>query len=374
MKCQAENNTNRYRGSSNDVCTDQLAHPTINLQVSPLTEISLRGYDESTWLTDNKVSVSNGINNIKGTYPHSTRKIKTITISSIISHYFCPRCAYTSFKQNRFIQTIQGVEGQINHFLIERILVNEPQLVHKYTDQQEYYRRGLDLIQSLKKQAKERFGFTVYSLGGNFDVIWCESERIAKSILTKSFTSSWSKKKTDPIPVQRECEIPVASDLIGIRGRLDLVENAYIPIEIKTGRAPKVECYPSDGLQVTLYALLIENKFAADVNEGYVFYSRIGEKRLITIDNKLREKAVRERDAALLTFLSDKEPQISCNKCRTADRFNNIPAITKRNINYNILNNNYDHNDKSRQEMNQIRASLMTRAAGIRHLYGSNQP
>jgi CRISPR/Cas system-associated exonuclease Cas4 (RecB family) len=235
------------------------------------------------------------------------------------------------------------------------------------------------LIRSLKKQAIERFGFTVRSLGGNFDSIWYNSERTAKNLLTKSLTNSWPKKKTDP--VERECEISFTSDLIGIKGRLDLVENSYTPIEIKTGRAPKVEYYPSDGLQVALYALLIENKFAVNVDEGYVFYSRLGEKRLITIDDKLREKAISERNAALLTYLGDKEPRIdaariSCNKCRSADPSINIPTIAKENSYYDILNNNYySNNNGSTQEMHQIRGFIMTRATGMgRRLYGSDWP
>jgi len=85
-------------------------------------------------------------------------------------------------------------------------------------------------------------------------------------------------------------EYTMYSDALGIAGAPDkLVRrgDAVLPCVIKTGNAPDRGVWRSDWLQITAYAMLVEETFGKVVEHGFVEYAR-------SFD--IREVAIRSRD------------------------------------------------------------------------------
>lgn len=308
------------------------------------SELGLRGYNEKTWLPSSSVSSFN------------------LTVSSILSHSFCPRCAFIAFRERRYIESAQSVEGQIKHFVIEQFLAKETDFVQSRDDYNQIdYHLCTNFLETLKNNAKERFGHRYNKLGGDFESVWSKAEHILKKRFAKLFFIS-------DIP-KREYEILLFSKHLRLSGRLDVLEKGAIPVEIKTGRPPSGNAgyYLSHGVQLALYALLIEDKYFIDVDAGYIYYSSVDERRLVNIDYTLRKQAIWQRDNALHTFQNGKEPEGKCEKCREAE---NTIALCSGN-NSKIQGNDNDNNslNKTKQEMNTSCIIVIAQAKRLEKIY-----
>ncbi len=274
-------------------------NPLINNNTN--SKIQLRGYDKSTWIydKDNKERWSNN---------HGCSKNPIISVSSILSHLYCPRCAFIYFKEGQFIQTIQTLQGQISHFLIERLFANEEVLGKARNNEKIYSNRCKNLLESIKSIAKVKFLDECIKLNSDFDSFWHIAEESIRNKLSDLLISN------ERIP-KRQYEPLLKSNSLGLKGRIDLLEDGQIPIEIKTGKSPLSGINYSDAIQLASYALLIENTRSFDVDIGYVYYSKIGKRRKLLIDDKIRALVIKHRKETLLTFLSKNTPYGRCYKC-----------------------------------------------------------
>ncbi len=107
-------------------------------------------------------------------------------------------------------------------------------------------------------------------------------------------------------------EYYIKSDQLAITGRVDkvMLEDTYIPIEIKTGQ-PSDGIWKGDRLQTCAYAMLLEDKFNLKdpIPYGFVEYTRIQERRPIMTTEKLRREVIDTRDA-IIEILQGKIPDI----------------------------------------------------------------
>jgi CRISPR/Cas system-associated exonuclease Cas4 (RecB family) len=261
---------------------------------SPVSEFGLRGYQ------------------LNGPIRSGVMPTRVVSVSLVISHTFCPFCAYVSFRDNKFVPTQYTVAGQVRHTAIERFFRSEEVLMNsgspKYeTGPMTVFSRFLS---SLKNELEETYLNSYNSLDGKFEDLWNEIEILLVILYNRRVDS---KVITD-LP-KRVFEIPLFSCDIGLKGRLDIIENRIFPLEIKTGSAPHTQYYLSHAIQLTLYALLLENKFRIDIDKGFIYYSVIDEKRQVLIDEKLRREAIRLRNLAIKAFLSPLPPESRCDKC-----------------------------------------------------------
>jgi len=89
------------------------------------------------------------------------------------------------------------------------------------------------------------------------------------------------------------CEIKLDSDNLQLRGIVDKVEiyeDGYVPIELKTGKMPKDGIWPGHRIQIVAYAMLIEDKFKTNVKEAFVHYLDAKETRHISINPFMKEE------------------------------------------------------------------------------------
>ena len=71
---------------------------------------------------------------------------------------------------------------------------------------------------------------------------------------------------------------------------MEIYENGYVPIELKTGKMPKEGVWPGHKVQIAAYSMLIEEKFKTEVKEGFVNYLDAKQTRHIAINPFMRQE------------------------------------------------------------------------------------
>jgi CRISPR/Cas system-associated exonuclease Cas4 (RecB family) len=332
-----------------------------NENTTQYSDFELRGYHKNTWIGNNKINKDNsGITT--ATNSTTCSSLSNITISSILSHSFCPRCAYISFKERRYEQTLQSIEGQIRHFVVEQFLAKE----FEFTQQLKEYgaissNTCLNFLSELEQNTKDRFAFKYDNLGGDFEALWNSADWFLKKRFSNLVITSGSHS-----PPKREFETLLFSSELGLTGRLDVLEERTVPVEIKTGKAPIKGYYLSHAIQVTLYALIIENKYHIDVDTGYIYYYSIDNTRVVNIDYNLRREAIRQRNLAWTTFQKNEVPEGKCWKCR-GQKAAAATALYIKDKNGN--EGYYCYNNNNPSSNNQESRAIAAIAKGIEKIY-----
>ncbi|HIH37100.1 MAG TPA: Dna2/Cas4 domain-containing protein [Methanocellales archaeon] len=119
--------------------------------------------------------------------------------------------------------------------------------------------------------------------------------------------------------------------MVGRPDKLILIDGEVIPSIIKTGDMPRRQSiWGYDRLQLTAYAVLVEEEFEVSVKQGFVEYVRFGELRDVKI--KLWD---RKRVLLMLTkvkkvmdgTLPDKSKRALCNHCGFVDMCNTRKSL-----------------------------------------------
>jgi CRISPR-associated exonuclease Cas4 len=118
-----------------------------------------------------------------------------------------------------------------------------------------------------------------------------------------------------------EFEPVLRSDKFGLTGTPDkLIKNRdeYAPSIIKTGAMPENGVWKSDRVQLTAYAILVEEIYNIVVWRGFVEYARWGTVREVTIKRHERRKVLQLRDRVLKIqdgFMPEKPSDAPCERC-----------------------------------------------------------
>jgi CRISPR-associated protein Cas4 len=101
-------------------------------------------------------------------------------------------------------------------------------------------------------------------------------------------------------------EFSVSSPELGLRGKIDVVEvypTSLLPVDLKSGPAPKQGVWHEQRIQVAAYALLLEQRFRVSVPRGAIRYLESGEERPVPLNPFLRQEVLSllERIKALLS-------------------------------------------------------------------------
>ncbi len=119
-----------------------------------------------------------------------------------------------------------------------------------------------------------------------------------------------------------ESEFYVESEKLGLKGIIDNIEryeDILIPIELKTGSAPREGVWPGHQLQLGAYLLMLSEKAGRDIEKGYIRYLDISENRPIVMNPFLKMK-IEELVKKVNDCLSGKELPDFCgseNKCKS---------------------------------------------------------
>jgi CRISPR-associated protein Cas4 len=113
-------------------------------------------------------------------------------------------------------------------------------------------------------------------------------------------------------------EFAVSSEKLGLKGVIDKIviyTSHFVPIEMKSGKAPKDGIWPGHKLQLAAYMMMLEERMKKPVTKGIMQYG-LDEKEVYM--NPFLQQDVIETTAKVVTLLQQKSPPPVChnaNKC-----------------------------------------------------------
>lgn len=106
--------------------------------------------------------------------------------------------------------------------------------------------------------------------------------------------------------------------LTGSPDKLITIGSDLVPSIIKTGAMPENGAWKSDRIQLTAYAILIEEIYGRVVTRGFVEYARWGKVREVTIKRHERRSVIQLRDRVRKIqdgFMPEKREGAPCERC-----------------------------------------------------------
>lgn len=256
-----------------------------------------------------------------------------LSVTHLSSYLYCPRKLYLQQVFGLYeVPKESLVKGSIRHKVYENINLAEEELVKsikKGMNEEDlkgrYHQKYREILLEVIKQNKEelkQFNILPQDLFKNvWPLILSESETRASTVYTfilkhKVFGKELWEKLTPKI----ESELKITSEKLGLKGIIDQIEiykQGFVPVELKTGKAPKEGIWPGHKIQLIAYALLLEEKFNTEIKEGFVHYLDTKEKRHIPINPFMRieVRELIEKVNALLNSNSIPNFEKNQNKC-----------------------------------------------------------
>jgi len=113
-------------------------------------------------------------------------------------------------------------------------------------------------------------------------------------------------------------ELLIRSEKLGLKGRVDnveLIDDSFIPVEIKTGRAPDDGVWKNHKIQVGAYMLLLSEHYGMEIDYGYVDYKAAG--RVKVVMNPFLKDEIFELRDKVKELMDSKElpPKLENKKC-----------------------------------------------------------
>ena len=120
-------------------------------------------------------------------------------------------------------------------------------------------------------------------------------------------------------PVKTLKDLMLKSDKLKILGKPDYILitkfNEYVPVEVKWAEeAPKHTVKRDHKLQLTVYALLVDENFHANVKRGYIYYVRSNSIIETFIPNSLKVEVKNIIRKIYNMILNETEPKVKIGK------------------------------------------------------------
>lgn len=231
-----------------------------------------------------------------------------LSVSMLCSYLYCPR--------KLFLQQVLSLEeppkeslvlGSLRHEIYDFINQAEERIVSSITQQMQYdglislykafYSKALrERIIKNKSKIKEVNLDIVEVFKKTWPLILGEAETRANNIFIFIKKNNvygkelWARLTPKIISEQR-----IESDVLQLKGiidRIEVYENGYVPIELKTGKMPKEGTWPGHRIQIAAYAMLLEEKYNTKIKEGFIYYLDAKETRHIAINPFMKEEIV----------------------------------------------------------------------------------
>jgi CRISPR-associated exonuclease Cas4 len=260
---------------------------------------------------------------------NETQNKKVISISDIVSWLYCPRKLYiTRVKRIQQPMTKEMALGKLKHSILENASKKEIELVSSIDKQYD----KLDLVLLYEKFINNTADKIIFENKKMVEGFRINSEELKKKIVSefvqdiKLRVESISEKMKEGLKKEELwenldkiyiSELSLESEHYGLRGRVDRVEisrklDLIVPYEVKS-RADRI--FPSDEIQLTAYAMLLEDYYKRKVERGIIEVTGMKKEIPITEENKAKVLDIAEQ----IRNLSEKNPppmQSNFNKCQ----------------------------------------------------------
>ncbi len=227
-----------------------------------------------------------------------------LSVTDLTSYMYCSRKLYFSKVLGiREKPSILGIKGTIKHAVFEHAGREDKEIISKFTSKDTvetlemqyrrvYYKVLMYHIQRAKKDLEAQ-GLKMLEV---YQEIWPFFLAEAKGKSSYFYTLAQEKKLYGealwlslPKSVSELRIVSEKMQLIGVIDRVDLVDG-FIPIEIKTGIAPRDGVWREHMIQLGAYMLLLSEHYGKEISEGYVEYRAINEKRKIKMNPFLHDE------------------------------------------------------------------------------------
>jgi len=253
-----------------------------------------------------------------------------LTVSQIATYLYCKRKFYLNavmgIKED--IPKEIAVIGTIKHDSLDLINKKEEEIIKKTNKENianisKIYENEFSLI--LKEAIKRNKGplkklridlVKMY----NQIMPFIYEEVKTRSEYVKNFAEKnniYGEELWEKLTPKIKSEINLISKKYNIRGRVDRIEiynDTIVPVEIKTGKAPKTDVWENHKIQLVMYMLMLKEKFKKDIAKGYVNYINENIKREIYFNDFMRYE-IEHLLSEINTLLDSKKiPKIEDNK------------------------------------------------------------
>lgn len=227
-------------------------------------------------------------------------KKKIISITDITAWLYCPRKLYiTKVKGIKQPLTKEMLIGKMKHQTLEIFSKREREIILNMN--QDYEKLDIvlmyeEFLKSIAEQILDENLRIVESFRINREEVikkilkdFMEDIRIRViNIKSKLKLGLFREELWKNLDLVYLSELSLESENLGLRGRVDRIEisrvnNEIIPYELKT-REEKI--FPSDEIQLTAYAMLLEDHYKTKIKKGIVESGSLKKEIPITEENK----------------------------------------------------------------------------------------
>ena len=231
-----------------------------------------------------------------------------IKVSDITLYLKCPRMCYFVGKGHDLIKDVTPGYA-------ERMILKELALTYSAAfnaeDRLSFLNNELDRISSEIKiiYSNELLGVDENTLSNSVSCVRSCLENICSNLSGDFYAN---EAMVEPL---------LLSEKFGLSGspdKLVKIGDAFMPSVIKTGSMPENGVWKSDRLQLTAYAILLEEKYNTTVERGFVEYARFGRVREAIIKRHERRKVLQIRDRIRKIqngFMPEKPEDAPCDTC-----------------------------------------------------------
>lgn len=259
---------------------------------------------------------------------------KIVSVSDINAYLYCPRKLYLQrVKKIQVPPNRNLIIGKIKHSILENFSKKEENfislidkdyeaidLVFMYEDFLKNIARSVfsenhRMIESYMVDKEDILKKTVRDFSEDIKL----RIKSIKEAIGKGFLKNEIVKNLDSVYIS---ELKLESENLGLRGRVDRIlvskkENTIIPFELKS-REDKV--FHSDELQLTAYAMLLEDYYNKPIPKGIVEVGNNKQELIITEENKKEVLSLAEEIRNMQKENSKIPPILSnFNKCKNCD-------------------------------------------------------
>jgi len=225
-----------------------------------------------------------------------------LSVTDLTAYLFCQRKLY--FKKVLGVHEKpkeRTLYGTITHRTIERSGREDKDILCSFTenisiqDLELRYRHiySTALIQSIQEEK-----YTLRTAGLDpmavYRELWPSFLKEAQAKSASIFSHAHEKKVFkemlwESLP-KSEPEIKIVSETLGLVGVIDQLDENFVPIELKTGKAPRDGVWKEHMVQLGAYMLLLTEHAGKDVNYGFVEYRAVNERRKVVMNLFLKDE------------------------------------------------------------------------------------
>ena len=229
-----------------------------------------------------------------------------LSVTTITSYLYCQRKLFLNYVLNiREPPKAPLALGTVRHDTYEGITNAEESIVCSITEKMSlieikglYQKQFREVLANSIRKNRELLEKLNLDLGAIFKKVWPlilkESESRAANIhnfmeMHLVYGRELWEKLTPKIRSEYRIESP-SLELKGVIDQIEIYEKGFVPIELKTGSAPREDVWENHKIQLGAYAMLLEEHFKIPIKEGFVNYLDIQERRHVPINPFLKDE------------------------------------------------------------------------------------